>query len=112
MYAVICQIILLLCLCLPIVTSVAALSVRDLRSVQDRLWLVRMKWSVIGLALEIDPATLEVIKMDNPNNTDGAFQSTLLTWLRRNKPLPCWKALAEALRSPSVGVHVGEFISR
>lgn len=91
-----------------IVTSAAALSVRDLHRVQDCLWVVQMKWSVIGLALEIDPATLEVIKMDNPNNTDGAFQSMLLKWLRQSKPVPCWKAIAEALKLPSVGVHVGE----
>ena len=92
-------------------TSVAALGVRDLRNVQDRLWVFRMKWSVIGLALDIDPATLEVIKMDNPNNTDGAFQSVLLRWLRRREPVPCWKALAEALKSPSVGLDVGEWVS-
>ena len=92
-------------------TSAAALGVRHLHSVQDCLWVVRMKWSVIGLALKIDPATLEVIKMDNPNNTNGAFQSMLLKWLRKRQPVPCWKALAEALRSPSVGVVVGECMS-
>ena len=96
----------------PIVTSTAALGAQHLHSVQDRLWVVRMKWFVIGLALEIDPATLEVIKMDNPNNTNGAFQSMLLMWLRKRQPVPCWKALVEALRSPSVGVVVGKWVSK
>ena len=93
------------------VTSVALLSDDNLHDIHNRLWAIRMKWQTIGLALQIDATTLEVIKADNPNDTSGAYLSMLLMWLRRSKPVPCWKALAEALASPSVGVQVGEYTS-
>ena len=65
----------------------------------------RYKWYQIGVALELDIAKLEVIKRDNPYDTDDCFTEMLVHWLR-NHPTPCWKVLAEALKK--VGVFVKE----
>ena len=55
------------------------------------------------MAVEIDPTTLEVIQMDN-RHTDDCFNEMLTTWLRNNKPLPCWKNLTTALQSVEIKV--------
>lgn len=90
------------------VTSTEQLNEKDLNLIQNILWCARVKWNNIGLALKIDPSTLEVIKRDNHCNTDECFKEMLLKWLRRADPVPCWKALAVALNYPSVGITVAE----
>ena len=90
------------------VTCEEHLSEIDLHKVQTLLWDTRSKWHNIGLALGVDPTTLEAIKRSNHHVVDDCFKEMLLVWLRRANPIPCWKALADALRSPSVGVHVEE----
>ena len=72
------------------------------------LWPARYKWYQIGLALNIDLATLEIIKKDNPHRTDDCFVEMIAQWLKNDNPAPCWKVLAKALTSPLVGVRVVE----
>lgn len=88
--------------------STKRLSEHHLQNIQSLLWDVRFKWHNIGLALGIDPSTLEVVKRSNLHVVDDCFSQMLLKWLRRGDCVPCWKALAEALRSPTVGVQVIE----
>ena len=94
--------------CLIIVNDyllVTATSKLEMRDVIKYLWPARFKWRQIGIALEIDTSTLEVIR-DNNRRVDDCFSDVISTWLRNSKHVPCWKVLAEALLSPPVGAIV------
>ena len=83
-------------------------SVKDLCKVLRASWEARTKWYYIGLELGIDPETLNTIKGNN-DNIDDRFQAMLTAWLKMVDPKPTWEALAEALRSPTVGYeHLAE----
>ena len=88
-------------------TATTKLGEESLRDITSCLWPARFKWRHIGDSLKIDPSTLEVIGYEN-RRVDDCFVAVLLKWLRRGKPVPCWKVLAEALSSPPVGVIVEE----
>jgi hypothetical protein len=54
--------------------------------------------------------TLDSIELANPRKPDCCFRAMLIKWLREHQR-PTWSALAEALRSPSVGLsHLAEVI--
>lgn len=89
-------------------TSTTPLSEENIHDVQTRLWIVRSWWMEIGLALNFSPSTLRVIKKNNQCENDMAFISMLYEWLTRAEPIPCWKSLAIALKSPSVGIQEGK----
>ena len=78
------------------------LTIQDLCKVRGATWDARTEWYDIGLELGIHPATLEEIKKDY-SLTKDQFREMLTTWLKTVNPKPTLAALAEALRSPSVG---------
>ena len=78
------------------------LTIQDLRKVRGATWDARTEWYDIGLELGIHPAKLEEIKKDY-SLTKDQFREMLTTWLKMVNPKPTLAALAEALRSPSVG---------
>ena len=87
-----------------------ALGASNLRSVRRATWDARSKWYDVGLELGIDPGTLDSIKSNNDSN-ESRFTAVLLSWLRAVNPRPTLAALAEALRSPTVGYgHLAEQI--
>ena len=62
----------------------------------------------MGLGLGLSSNTLEVIRMDNQGYCGSCYTAMLEKWLR-NDPSPTWSVLAEALRSPAVGLsHLAE----
>ena len=80
----------------------------DLRRVQNTLWEARTQWYNLGLGLDISPDSLDTIELANSGKPDRCFRAILTKWLREHKR-PTWNALAEALRSPSVGLsHLAE----
>ena len=82
----------------------------DLRKVQHILWEARTQWYNLGLELNIPPDSLDSIQLANQQNPDYCFRAMLTKWLREHQR-PTWSALAEALRSPSVGLdHLAEKI--
>ena len=84
------------------------LTIKDLRLVQRTTWEGRTKWYNIGLELDIDPETLNTIKVNN-DDIDDRFRAMLMTWLKMSDPRPTWETLAEALRSPTTGYeHLAE----
>ena len=86
------------------------LNTSDLRKVQRAAWEARAKWYNIGLELDIDQATLDVIEGNN-KNIDDSFRAMLTAWLKMVQPKPTLAALAEALQSPTVGYgHLAEQI--
>ena len=80
-------------------TAAKKLDIKDLSKVQRAAWNARAKWYNIGLELNINPGTLDVIERNNMDINDR-FRIMLTTWLRMVDPR---EALAEALRSPTVG---------
>ena len=87
------------------------MSPNDLRRVQDIIWEARTKWYNLGLGLDITPDSLDSIELANQQNPDRCFRAMLTKWLREHHQ-PTWSALAEALKSPSVGLtHLAEEIS-
>ena len=88
------------------------MSPNDLRRVQDTVWEARAKWYNLGLGLDITPDSLDSIELANQQNPDRCFRAMLTKWLREQDQ-PTWRALAEALKSPSVGLtHLAEEISK
>ena len=77
------------------------MTINNLRSVQRVVWDARAEWYNIGLELELDPSTLDEIKMNNDDISDR-FRGMLTQWLRQVSPPPTWSALAAALQSPTV----------
>ena len=86
------------------------LGISDLRKVQRAAWDARAQWYNIGLELDIDPGTLDVIEGNN-KDINNCFRAMLTTWLKMVQPKPTLAALAEALQSPTVGFeHLAERI--
>ena len=86
------------------------LGLSDLRRVQNTLWEARTQWYNLGLDLDIGPDSLDSIELANSGKPDRCFRAMLTKWLREHHR-PTWSALAEALRSPSVGLsHLAEDI--
>ena len=85
--------------------STAELNPKDVDKVHTYLWPARHKWRTIGMAIKIDPTTLEVIQMDN-RRTDDCFMEMLTKWLRSSTS-PCWKNLTTALQSVEIKVLLG-----
>ena len=84
----------------------------DLRNVQRILWEARTQWYNLGLELDITPDSLDSIELANSGKPDRCFRAMLTKWLREHQR-PTWSALAEALRSPSVGLsHLAEGIQK
>ena len=69
-----------------------------------------MQWYNLGLELDITPDSLDTIELANTRKPDHCFRAMLTKWLREHQR-PTWSALAEATRSPSVGLsHLAEEI--
>ena len=79
------------------------MSITDLKKVQDSIWDARTQWYNLGLGLDIAADALDAIEQGSAQKPDRCFRDMLRQWLRRDHPKPTWNALAEALRSPSVG---------
>ena len=74
----------------------------DLDIVYSATFDARSKWYDIGLALNLDPSSLDVIRGENPGNTSSCLRSMLVVWLRTAEPKPSWAGLKAALISPPV----------
>ena len=77
-------------------------SPNDLQKVLNTIWEARAQWYNLGLGLDISPDSLDTIELDNGQKADRCFRAMLTQWLREHRR-PTWSALAEALKSPSVG---------
>ena len=87
------------------------LTIYNLSKVQNTpaIWEARTQWYNIGLGLALSVGSLDAIKLNNQGQCDPCLREMLSEWLKRRHPRPTWDALAEALRSPSVGYsHLAE----
>ena len=58
----------------------------------------------MGLGLSISPDTLDAIDINHRGDSGDCYRKVLAEWLRRGDPSPTWRALAEGLKSPLVGM--------
>ena len=97
---------------IALINNYTDLGLNDLRRVQDTLWEARMQWYNLGLGLDISPDSLDSIELANSGKPDRCFRAMLTKWLREHQR-PTSSALAEAVRSPSVGLsHLAEEIQK
>ena len=80
-----------------------ALDTDDLRRVKNMTWDARSRWYDVGLELGMLADTLDAIRMDHRDYCGPCYTNMLKVWFR-NDPNPTWSSLAEALRSPAVGL--------
>ena len=79
------------------------LTMNDLQLIQEAVFNARTEWYNIGLALEVDVATLDGIMIDGQHvKHKDKLRETLKTWLMTN-PEPTWQAIVNALKSHVVG---------
>ncbi len=75
----------------------------DLRAVLTELLPASADWYTIGLALNMDPGTLDGIEGPYKRPRD-CLREMLKEWLSTS-PDPSWEGLIAALRDPVVGKH-------
>ena len=80
--------------------SGSQLSEADLPTIYDELFDIRVKWSNIGLALEVPVGTLDAIGLEPCVNT--RLRKMLQTWLYQGQNRT-WTVLAKVLGKPAVG---------
>jgi serine/threonine protein kinase len=73
-----------------------------LKELAEELHDVKRKWKVIGTQLEIPRPTLENIEVRYKDDLEEAFTEMMNEWLKQADE-PSWRAIAEVLRSRSVG---------
>ena len=81
----------------------AALTLGNVKEMLDVAWVSRAKWRFIGIELGVDVGTLDAIDR-NKRKAEDCLQELIAEWLRRSNPRPTRRAMAKALKSPSVAV--------
>ena len=74
----------------------------NLKTVLKVLWEARGKWYNIGVELDVETSTLDIISTECQGKVEDCFRKILTKWLNRVEPQPSWNALVEALESPTV----------
>ena len=77
----------------------------DLGTLVDELHDARTKWYYVGLRLKVSVSKLEAIKGEHDDLADRLLEM-LMEALKRVEPLLTWRAVVEALRSPTVGLQL------
>ena len=85
-------------------TFTGTLSILDLGTVLSTTLSASSRWYNVGLGLGISPDTLDVIDRNHRGDCGDCYRNVLAEWLRRADPSPTWRTLAEALKSPLVGM--------
>ena len=83
----------------------------DLPDVQDELTPVVAKWRSIGIALRLNPDTLESIQAGKGGDLAACLELMLTDWLEKNYNVgrfgpPSWQMLAKAVGHPAGGAYV------
>ena len=84
------------------------LSIWNLGDVLNHVWPARSRYYIIGMNLGLDHGTLKAIMHDGKDQSGFCLLTMLEHWLTDEdiNPPPSWKALADALKVPNVGVDV------
>jgi len=74
----------------------------DLITVLEKIHTASTKWCNIGLQLRVPKNTLDSLKVQFTDPRE-CLRELLNEWLKQIDPTPTWKALIDALNSPTVG---------
>ena len=69
--------------------------------VQKLLNDLRANWNMIGIALEIDPGTLESIDHSQKSD-DLKLAKVIETWIKNDKPSVTWETLINVIKEPPI----------
>jgi hypothetical protein len=58
---------------------------------------VAHEWEDLGIMLDIEPGTLEAIKITESNKAQSCLREMLKIWQKRINPPPSWSAVITAL---------------
>ncbi len=78
------------------------LGLKKLLDVLTELLPASVSWYNIGLALDMDPGTLDAMKVGTYKDPRDCLRDMLKEWLSTS-PDPSWEGLIAALRHPVVG---------
>ena len=81
--------------------------ISDLFEVKRELLPVTARWKHVGLALGLNPNTLDAIEREN-KDSENCLARMLTLWLKKNYNTerfgePSWELLAKAVRDPAGG---------
>ena len=74
----------------------------NLKTVLKILWDARGKWYHIGVELDVETSTLDIINTECQGKIEDCITKVLTKWLNHTSLQPSWSALVEALESPTV----------
>ena len=75
----------------------------QLPPIQTALSCASHKWRELGLQLQLDPATIELIKQQNHFQNEHCLKETLARWIsKEGRDPPTLNQLIKALCSPSM----------
>ena len=77
----------------------------DLDTLVTELYEARTKWYFVGLKLKVPADVLDTIESESDDLAE-MFLRVLKTALKRVEPLLTWRAVVEALKSPTVGLQL------
>lgn len=81
-------------------SSDGSLSISQLQTIQTALWDVRPKWKHLGIQLQLDPDTIDVVQQQNHFQIEQCFTEMLTRWLKHEgQSSPTLESLIEALGS-------------
>ena len=83
----------------------------DVFDVKSELTPVSASWKSIGIALRLNPNTLDSIQADNNNDSTACLTSVVTEWLKRNYNVekfgePTWRWLVKAVGDPAGGANM------
>ena len=83
----------------------------DLFDVKSELTPVSAHWKSIGIALRLNPNTLDSIQANNNNDSTACLTSMVTEWLKRNYNVerfgePTWQWLVKAVGDPAGGANL------
>ena len=78
----------------------ARLTSQNFRDVFNKVWKASASWYSLGIQLGMEISQLDVINLDNRNDTGSCFREMINLWLRQENPN--WQDMISALRHESV----------
>ena len=78
------------------------LTLGDLSEVYEKVYSVHLKWYNFGLALNLQSATLDAIRIKYREDPRDCLREMIIARLKLENPL-MWRGIIRALRKPTVG---------
>ena len=83
----------------PVLRACLTLSI-NFRDVHNKVWRARASWYSLGIQLGLDIDQLDIINLDNHDDTDSCFREMITLWLKMEHPN--WQDMISALKHESV----------